>query len=249
MKFMRNLDSTAAYQSQVKACFKLYKHDVSSSKAKTTSQIYGWVANFSGDFHFLPIPMFLCICAGQGVLVKYQCVKATRPREVLFYSQCFAALTKNTCDNAPINNLSSPRFHDRAALGNFQLFCLARSENHGLNEHQAPECQWHTAQIKLLRALGAGVAWNMPCAWVQGQASRADCQNVVSGHPRAQFPRAVLRAQRPEHTLHHLPALWALAFVIVSGGYRMSSYTVSEVYSLPTGNFQPWCGLVASLFC
>ena len=128
IKLMRNLDSTAAYQSQVKASFKLYKHDICSSKAKPTPKIYAQVANFSGDFHFLPMRMFLCICAGQAVLVKCQCVKATRPREMLFDSHCFAALMKTTPGNIPINNLSSPRFHDRAVESSGELPALLLSQ-------------------------------------------------------------------------------------------------------------------------
>lgn len=178
--------------------------------------------------------MFLCICAGQAVLVKCHCVKATRPREI-------PQLTISPDPGFMAGQWRAP--------GNCQPFCLARSGNHGLNECQAPECQWHTAQIKLLRALGAGVAWNMPYGWVQGQASRADCQNVESGDPRAQFPRAVHCAQRREHTLHHLPALWALAFIIVSASLKVTGCHLTRFRGLPTGNFQPWCGLVASIFC
>lgn len=128
MKFIRNIGSTAAYQNQVKACFKLYEHDICFSKAKPTPQIYAQVANFSGNFHFLPMPTFLCICAGQAVLVKCQCVKATRPREMLFESPCFAARMKNSPDNAPISNLSSPRFQDRAVESSGELLAVLLSQ-------------------------------------------------------------------------------------------------------------------------
>jgi len=54
-------------------------------------------------------------------VVKCQCVKAARPREMLLDSHCFAALMENPHDNAPVNNLTSFRFHDRAVESSGEL--------------------------------------------------------------------------------------------------------------------------------
>lgn len=128
---------------------------------------------------------------------------------------------------------SDPAFIKRQerALRHLQVFCLVRSGNCALNEYWSPECQWHRAQIKLLRGLGVGVAWNMPYGWVQGQTSKTDCQNMASGDPSAQFPRAVLSAEASTHTASHFcsgsPCIHSQC---LTGGCGVSSYTLSDVY-------------------
>lgn len=116
------------------AFLKLQKHDICFSKANPTPRIYAQGANFAEHFHFLCMTMFLCVGAGQAILAERPYVKATRASEMLFDSRCFAALVKNTLDNAQITICPAPGFTTGQwrALGNFQRFCLARAEKPGV---------------------------------------------------------------------------------------------------------------------
>lgn len=110
---------------------------------------------------------------------------------------------------------SDPDFIKRQerALRPFQVFCLVRSGNRGLNKYWSPECQWHRAQIKLLRGPGAGAAeiCHMPEFRVKLQKQIVRVCHL--GTRVLNFPE-LFSVQRPAHALRHPSALGALALTV-----------------------------------
>lgn len=110
---------------------------------------------------------------------------------------------------------SDPDFIKRqeSALRHFQVFCLVRSGNRGLNKYWSPECQWHRAQVKLLRGPGSAAAeiCHMPEFRVKLQKQIVRICHLET--TVLNFPE-LFSMQRPAHALHHPSALRAFALTV-----------------------------------
>lgn len=133
-------------------------------------------------------------------------------------------------DNVPISNLFRPRFHKKAGESSEALpgVLLSQSGNCGLNKYWSPECQWHRAQIKLLRGPGAGAAeiCHMPEFRVKLQKQIVKICHLET--TVLNFPE-LFSVQRPAHALHHTSALRALALT-VSASLEPVECHLTDVY-------------------
>lgn len=73
---------------------------------------------------------------------------------------------------------------EERALRHFQVFSWVRSGNHGLNEYGLQNASDTGHRKKITQRPRCRSCWNMLCAWVQGQTSKTDCQNMSFGDPQ-----------------------------------------------------------------